>query len=82
MTKQKDDFELMDSLQDDLDAAISEMLPFEPCRELCDKTAIEEPTDPEPVEAVPNLPESDSDGDDVVDPLDGLDMPALEGKYE
>jgi len=42
MTDNKDDFGLMDDLQDDIDAAVDEALPFEPAEELREETRLEE----------------------------------------
>lgn len=74
MTDKKDDFQLMDELQDDVDAAISDMLPFEPGKELRDDTEIENK-----VEALPEREQADLELDDVVDPLEDLELPVLEG---
>jgi len=77
MSQELDEFDMMDSLQDDVNAAVNEMLPFEPDRELRDDTEIEEP-----VEAMPERGQADLEVDDVVDPLADLDMPVLEGLDE
>jgi len=74
MSQELDEFDMMDSLQDDVNAAVTQMLPFEPDRELRDDTDIEER-----VEALPEGDKADLEVDDVVDPLADLDMPVLEG---
>jgi len=73
MKSSKDEFGLMDELQDDVDAAITEMLPFEPDREMRADTKIEDE-----VRALPKREQADLESDDVVDPLEDLEMPVLE----
>jgi hypothetical protein len=73
MKSSKDEFGLMDELQDDVDAAITEMLPFEPDREMREDTKIEDE-----VRALPKREQADLESDDVVDPLEDLEMPVLE----
>lgn len=74
MSDNLDDFDMMDSLQDDVNAAVSEMLPFEPSREVREETEIEDE-----VEGLPKGEQADLEVDDVIDPLADLDLPALEG---
>lgn len=75
-----DDFEFADELQDEVDAAITEAIPFNPDIELRDQTDHEESYDAAPERFEPDeATEADPDRWDIVDGDLSFDHNIMEG---